>query len=144
MAAPFPHHYSVELEAEGPTGTLRHPGRPPIAGGPPPQFGGKEEWWSPEELLLGSVGLCLMTTFQSLASKERLAVQSYGSSVEGTLDKTSGGLAFTAIRVVVKLGVAQADVSRADGLLRTARKLCIISNSLKVPVALEASVSAAG
>lgn len=139
MTAPFPHHYRVELDGR----VLAAPPRAPIAGGAPPQFGGKDVWWSPEELLLGAVALCLMTTFQALATRAGVAVRAYSSQVEGVLDKTAAGLTFTSIRVQVAIVVDADAVARAETLIHSAEKHCIVSNSLKTPPTVEASISAA-
>src|SRR5205814_3587713 len=88
MASPFPHHYDVHLFAGNEGAILAAANRPDIVGGPPPEFDGKQEWWSPEHLLLSSVALCLMTTFQAFARRARLHVAGYESRVEGVLDKT--------------------------------------------------------
>jgi organic hydroperoxide reductase OsmC/OhrA len=137
MPSLFPHHYDVEVTA-GTTGAVVAAGRrPEIAGGPPPEFDGRPEWWSPEHLLLSAVGLCLMTTFQAFAARAGLRVARYESRVDGILDKTPSGLSFTSIRVAVDLGVAGEDRERADQLLHSAKRHCIVSNALKTPVEVE-------
>lgn len=142
--APFPHHYEVVLAwQEGRGGVLAAPPRPEIVGGPPPQFDGSEEWWSPEHLLLSAVSLCLMTTFRALAAHARLEVAGYDSIVKGLLDRTPAGLAFTSIVLHVDLRVAEADVDRTQQVLENAKRYCIVSNALKVPVDLRVSVTAA-
>jgi len=143
MAAPFPHHYEVDLAWEADRhGTLMAPPRPSLAGGPPPEFDGRPERWSPEHLLLSSVNLCQMTTFLALAGKARLPIAGYRSRAEGTLDKTEAGIVFTSIAMRVELQVAAAEVERAEQLLHTSKKHCIVSNSLKPPVTLDVSVTA--
>jgi organic hydroperoxide reductase OsmC/OhrA len=143
MASPFPHHYDVRLSGGDGPAILAGGSRPEIVGGPPPEFDGREGWWSPEHLLLSSVGLCLMTTFQALARRAGLAVAGYESHVEGVLDKTAAGLAFTSIRTAVELRVAEADRARAEQLLQSAKRHCIVANALKPAVELVATVSAA-
>jgi organic hydroperoxide reductase OsmC/OhrA len=143
MASPFPHHYDVRLLAGSDHAVLAGGNRPEIAGGPPPQFDGSDRWWSPEHLLLSSVGLCLMTTFQALARRASLHVLGYDSRVEGVLDKTAAGLAFTSIQIAVDLRVAEPDRERARQLLDSAKKHCIVANALKPAVELRASVKAA-
>jgi organic hydroperoxide reductase OsmC/OhrA len=143
MNAPFPHRYEVSLVWGGSDwASVTAPSGITFTGGPPPQFGGKEEWWSPEELLLASVSLCLETTFFTFARREKLTVLSYRGSAEGVLDKTASGLAFTAIRLHADLRVQPEDVERARSLLDRAKRHCIVAGSLKPPVELEGSVSA--
>jgi organic hydroperoxide reductase OsmC/OhrA len=142
MSSPFPHHYDVQVTSGGAGAILSGGRRPPIVGGPPPEFDGRDQWWSPEHLLLSAAGLCLMTTFQAFAARARLDVAGYESHVEGVLDKTPAGLAFTSIRIAVDLRVAEADRTRAEQLLQSAKRHCIVANALKPAVELQILVSA--
>ena len=142
MPAAFPHHYEVGLRGEGDGGVLVAEARPPIRGGAPASFDGSDAWWSPEHLLLSSLNLCLFTTLGALAAKAKLAVSDYASRAEGVLDKTAAGLAFTSITLRVELTVPAGETERAGRLLETAKKHCIVSNSLRPPVTLAASVRA--
>jgi organic hydroperoxide reductase OsmC/OhrA len=143
MASPFPHHYDVQVSS-GTAGAILAGGRrPPIVGGAPPEFDGRAEWWSPEHLLLSAAALCLMTTFQAFAARAGLSVEGYESRVDGVLDKTPAGLAFTSIAITVDLRVAEVDRTRAEQLLHSAKRHCIVSNALKPTVEVEAVVSVA-
>ena len=142
MATPFPHHYDVQVSSGSVGAILAGGRRPDLVGGPPPEFDGRAEWWSPEHLLLSAAGLCLMTTFQAFAARAGLGVAGYESRVEGTLDKTSTGLAFTSIRIAVDLQVAEADRTRAEQLLQSAKRHCIVANALKPVVEVQALVTA--
>jgi organic hydroperoxide reductase OsmC/OhrA len=144
MPAPFPHHYKTQLRWNGDaTSSLEAAPRPAITGGAPPEFDGTDRLWSPEHLFISSVGLCLMLTFQSVARKSRLSIKSYKSECTGTVDRGDGGLAFTAIHLHVDITVADADdVERVRPLLDTAKKYCLVSNSIKAPVTLAATVTA--
>ncbi|MBI5245673.1 MAG: OsmC family protein [Elusimicrobia bacterium] len=142
MGAPFPHRYEVTLSsAGGSQGTLSAGPRPALAGGPPPEFDGDERRWSPEHLLLASAGLCFMTTFAAIAAKSKLDYSGYESRAEGVLDKTPEGLRFT--RITLRVTVSGADPDKAARLFELAKKHCIVSNSLRVPVEVEAAVAAA-
>lgn len=137
MAAPFPHRYQIGLNwTGGKEGVLSAPPRPELSGGAPPEFDGTDRVWSPEHLLLSSASLCLMLTFLALADKTRLRVDGYRCRTEGVLEKTPTGIAFSSIRVLVELRAD--DQPRAEALLQTAKKHCIVSNSLKSPLAVEA------
>lgn len=141
MNAPFPHRYEVTLSsAGGSQGTLNSGSRPALAGGPPPEFGGDELRWSPEHLLLASANLCFMTTFAAIAAKSKLDYAGYESRAEGVLDKTPEGLRFT--RIALRVAVSGADSEKTLRLLELAKKHCIVSNSLRVPVEVEAAVAA--
>lgn len=138
MNAPFPHSYEVTLTGEGGSrGALKAGPRPPLAGGAPPEFGGDDARWSPEHLLLASASLCLMSTFAAIAEKSKLDYAGYESVAEGTLDKTPEGVRFT--RVLIRAVVKTADAGKAVRLMELAKKHCIVSNSLRLPVELEAT-----
>ena len=77
----------------------------------------------------------------AFARKDKLAIARFSARAEGVLDKTRAGLVFTSIRLHVNMTVPAADVERGERLLHTAKKFCIISNSLNVAVELEASVT---
>ena len=134
--APFPHRYTVTL-AEG---QLAAPPRPPIEVGPPPQFGGVDRTWSPEELLVGAALACLWTTFDAYARHDRLVIGGWSGSGTAVLDKGKPVPVFTSLTLAVTLVVAPGDEPRARALLATAEQRCIISNALKLPVALEVNV----
>ncbi len=138
MPHPFPHRYEVALKKEGgyQQAVVAAGPRPAILAGAPPQFDGDDSRWSPEHLLLASASACLLATFDAVAAKSRFEYASYESSTEGTLDKTPEGLRFT--RVVIRATVRSADPEKAARLLETAKKHCIVSNSLRQPVELEA------
>ena len=141
MTAPFPHRYTVRLSREeGARATLQSPPRPAITGGPPPQFDGHAEWWSPEHLLLSAASLCLMTTFQALAARAGLTIHDYDAATEGVLEKTREGLVFTSITHRLAVRVAPGQIAKAREVVDSAKKHCIVSNSLRTPVAVEAEV----
>jgi len=142
MIAPFPHQYKTQLEwTADRTGKITA-GPRTIAGGPPPDFDGSDEWWNPEQLLLASASLCLMTTFMAMNARTPLNLRGFQCRAEGTLDKTPEGLVFTSIVLSVEIRVPLEEVERAERLLLSAKKYCIISNSLKTPVVLKSTVLA--
>lgn len=137
--APFPHRYVVTLA----DGELTAPPRPPIPAGAPPQFGGTDRVWSPEELLVGSVMLCVRTTFDAYARRASLEILDWNATATGTLVKSSGGPTFSSIDIEVSLTTAPGDEARAKDLLETAERHCLISNALKVPVHVHVTATAA-
>ena len=134
--APFPHRYTVELADRRLTS---HP-RPPIVVGAPPQFGGTDQVWGPEELLVGAALECLWTTFEAYASHDKLELEGWQSTGVGILEKGPTGPVFTSITLSVEMTVAAADVERAQRLLASAEKHCIVSNALRVAVTVEATI----
>jgi organic hydroperoxide reductase OsmC/OhrA len=141
MTAPFPHHYTATVHRTGPAqGDLTAPPRPVVHGGAPPEFGGVAEVWSPEHLLLSAVGLCLETTFESLASRERLAFDGWQVRVDGTVDRTAVGLAFTDISATIEISAPQDAIERVRAIADRARH-CLVSSSLRVPVNVAVTVT---
>ena len=137
----FPHRYQVQLDWPGRGGAaLRAGSRPSIIGGAPPEFGGGDSWWSPEHLLLSSLSLCLMTTFEAVAAKARLAVDGYRCQTEGVLDRTEGGLGFTSLRLRIEVQVDPADTERAQTLMTKAKKHCLVAAALRPVVDIEVMV----
>lgn len=141
--APFPHLYRVRLDACETGAVLLAPPRPLLLGGAPAEFGGTDDRWSPEHLLLASASLCLRETFGSLAQLKHLAVESYQSDAHALLDRTATGPAFAWIKISVDLRVAPSEVERARALLDKAKQHCIVTNSLRIPVQLEATLNGA-
>lgn len=136
MAIELPQLYKAGLQWKaGREAILSAPPRPELLGGAPAEFGGSDAVWSPEHLLLASASLCLMLTFMALAEKAKLKIDAYRCLAEGRLDKTERGLAFASICVRVELRAPE--LARAQTLLRTAKKYCIVSNSLNAPLAVE-------
>ena len=143
MPTKLPHSYAATVTRTGPSrATITAPTRPPLAGAPPPEFDGPPDIWSPEHLLLASLGLCLETTFDALANRAGLDVASWVALVEATLDRTPAGVALGGFRVHVTIEVAQHDVLRAQDVLSRARHQCFVSNALRAPVEVTSTVRA--
>lgn len=131
MPVPFPHHHETTLvRTLASRGRVEAPPRTAIAGGPPPEFDGDATSWSPEHLLLSSIGLCLLTTFEAFAARDRIGIAACEIRVCGTVDKTAQGLELT--RLVAEIAVEVDDPARAAATLETARRHCLVSNALKI------------
>lgn len=137
VISPFPHRYAVSYD----DGFLIADPRPRIPAGSPPEFGGTDVVWSPEGLLVGAVLLCLKTTFDAYARRDSLEVLGWRGVGVGVLEKSATGPAFTSVQLRVELKVRPGDEERARKLLDSAEHHCIISNAIKAPVQLEATVS---
>jgi organic hydroperoxide reductase OsmC/OhrA len=137
----FPHRYETTIVRTQPArATISAPPRPPIAAGPPPEFRGDASTWSPEHLLCAALGACLFATFEAFAVRDKIAVVAWTSNVTGVLDKTEHGLRFTSFTVAVEITVDRVDVARAQQALDLAKKSCIVSNALAVPVTIDAHI----
>ncbi len=134
---PLPHRYEVALICDGPHARVESEGRTPFVGGAPPEFDGDQSVWSPEQLLLAAVGLCLFTTFRAVAKGTPLAGYRYHDRVDGVLDQTPQGPRFSSVTHHVELAVFEPDRERVAQLLQKAKQHCIIAATLNVPVHLE-------
>ncbi len=119
---------------------LVSPTRAPIELGPPPQFGGSDTVWSPEELLVGAVLECLWTTFEAIAGRDKLAILAWSGTGTAVLDRGPGVPVFTSIELDVVIDVDIQDQELARAVLEKAQKHCIISNALKVPITVRATI----
>lgn len=141
--APFPHTYRIRVagrDAATSTGSLDAEGAPTVTCGPPPQFGGQDTWWSPENLLLGAVGSCHMTTFLALARHKGMEVDGLTCEVEAKLDKTREGLRFTSLVVDLSLEMAKPECDGVQRLVEKTHQHCIVTNALSVPVEVRATI----
>jgi organic hydroperoxide reductase OsmC/OhrA len=96
---------------------------------------------SPEHMLLRSIGLGLMTTFEAFAARDRIELVSCEARVGGTVDTTEGSLAFTKYRV--ELDVEVSDVDKARAALDDMKQHCLITNALRAPVEIDAKIRGA-
>ncbi|HXK61505.1 MAG TPA: OsmC family protein [Acidobacteriota bacterium] len=112
----------------------------------PPEFGGHEGAWSPEQCFVAAVNTCLMTTFLAIAQLSKLSFESYEAEASGKLEKPEGQvMQFTEITIRPRLVITHSrDLERAGRLLEKAEKQCLISNSIKAAVRVEAHLTAAG
>ena len=141
--SPFPHTYRVHVTGRDPdtsTGSLDSDCAQTVTCGPPPQFGGEDTWWSPEQLLLGAVASCHMTTFLALARRQKLDVEELSCEVEAKLDKTREGLRFTSLVVDLAIEMASHECDGVQRLVEKTHQHCIVTNALSVPVEVRATV----
>ena len=107
----------------------------------PKEFGGPGDKWSPEDLLVAAVADCFVLSFRAVAGMSKFAWKDISCEVTGELDKADTGVQFVGFKVKAKLVVgADADVARAESLLKKAKGACFITSSLKAPAELEAEV----
>jgi peroxiredoxin-like protein len=122
-------------------GVISCAGKPDIQVATPLEFKGYEGIWSPEDLFVASANICLMTTFLAVAERAGLAFTSYESQAEGRLELVEGKFQFTAITLKPTITLpANADVTKARELIEKAEANCLISNSMKAKVSLEATI----
>jgi organic hydroperoxide reductase OsmC/OhrA len=104
----------------------------------PPQFGGLAGRWSPEDLLLSAIAGCFTTTFRALADYSAFEYMDLEVEVEGMVRKAKSGYEFTEIVIRPKLTIANSgELSTPARLLEKAKKLCLVSRAIAVPLVFE-------
>ena len=136
----YTYHTSVKW-TEQRKGVISCAGKPDIQVATPPEFKGHDGIWSPEDLFVASANICVMTTFLAVAERAGLAFTSYESVAEGRLELVDGKFQFTAITLKPTITLpANADAAKAKELIEKAEANCLISNSMKARVSLEATI----
>lgn len=144
MPVPFPHHYSASLSRTfASRARMEAPPRPALHGGPSPELDGDLHSWSPEHMLLSSLGLCMLTTFEAFAARDGIEILSWDAKVSGTVEQTLEGLMFTSI--VLELDMALAgNLDRVELTIEDAKQYCLVLNSLRIPVVVETQLRKPG
>jgi len=107
----------------------------------PPEFGGESGTWTPEHFLLAAVASCFVATFRAVARASKLDFQGIEVSIEGTIEKDSGGFRFTHLTLRPALIIcAEEERERAQRLLEKSEKICLVSRSLSSEVQLESKI----
>lgn len=116
--------------------------RPPVLVGAPSQFGGSDDVWSPEQLLIAAALTCLKTTFDAFARREAITVLDWRGTATGVLVKGPEGPVFEHIELAVAMVTAAGDEARAQSVLASAERHCIISRAITAPVRVSSTVTA--
>jgi len=87
-------------------------------------------------MLLSSLGLSLLATFEAFAVRDGIEILSWDAKIGGTVDRTPEGLMFTSIVVELDLALA-GDAARIAAALDDAGQSCLVLNSLRIPVVIE-------
>lgn len=100
------------------------------------EFDGDVRSWSAELMLLSSLGLSMLTTFEAFAERDGIEILACDAKIGGTVEQTPEGLMFTSI--VLELDMAlDGNVDLVDDTLEDAKQCCVVLNSLRVPVVIE-------
>lgn len=135
-------HYTTSVFWLGErAGLNRSEGKQAFRVASPPEFKGEPGVWTPEDLFVAAVNTCTMTTFLAFASKKEVPLVVYESSAEGTLEFADGGYRFTKVIVRPRI-VAAAPATREmiETILHDAHAGCLISNSIRGEVVVEAEI----
>ena len=140
---PVKYGYNTNLEwTSEKKGVLRCEDKPDIVVACPPEFGGHPDIWSPEDLFVGSVEVCLLTTFLWFVNKEHVALKFYRSKTAGTVELVGGVFRFSAITVTMNIGISQEhDRQIIEKILKKVKRVCLISNSIQAEVHIESDIT---
>lgn len=138
----FPHDYVVNVVTSPQSDVYSSaPGLPVLPSAPPPELGGPGDRWSPETLLVAAVGDCFALTFKGVAQSMHLPWGFLDCEVTGTLDRQDHFPQFTTFHLRVRLGVPfGTNEGLAHSVLEKAEHRCLIANSLKARVLVNATI----
>ena len=135
-------NYETELQwLENRACRLESGNKEPLRVTSPPEFQGEEGEWTPEDLFVGAINACTMSTFLAYANKKQLDVLSYKSKAEGVLEFSDGHYKFTQIKLQPYILVQSIEAAAmAEQLIHQAHDNCFISNSITSKVILEPEI----
>ncbi len=140
MPVSFPHRYCASLSrtfAARARGTDTFPRS--VLQDSSPGTEGDADVGSPEHMLLSSIGLCLLTTFEGIAPRAGIGVLAWSAKVTGTVEQTPEGKMFTSIVMELDMHL-DGRIDRLDDALENAKQYCLVLNSMRVPVVIETEV----
>jgi organic hydroperoxide reductase OsmC/OhrA len=140
---PVRYRYATSLRWTGEhKGDLSCEGKPTLKVACPPEWGGHPGIWSPEDLFVGSLEVCTLTTFLFLLDKLRGRISSYESTAAGTAQMVKGDFVFRdiVIKAVVKAPTT-ADAEKAAKVFSEIGKLCLITKSVNCEVRVEPEIT---
>ena len=99
----------------------------------PPEFRGPEGYISPEDLYVASVGVCIMSTFLTMAERAKAKFKSYRSKSVGILQQQEDrSYLFEDIYVDIYVVVpAEENIKRVHRAIELVEKYCLVTNSMK-------------
>jgi len=140
MPVPFPHRYSASISRTfASRARVEAPPRVSLHGGPSSEFDGDVSSWSPEHLMLSSLGLCMLTTFEAFATRDGMELVTWNATVNGEVERTPEGLQFTSIVLCLDMELA-GKVENVEKTLEDTKRYCLVLNSLRVPVVVETTI----
>lgn len=119
--------------------------KPPLEVATPVEFRGHPGIITPEDMLLGAISACTMTTFLSLAEREKLAFTSYRDESWGVIGYDGQVYRYMEGKINVSLTLQnEEDRAKTEEILEKSHRSCFISNSLRFPVTVTAHIEISG
>ena len=141
---PIKYPYTTSLTWTGEhKGRLSCEGKPDLHVACPPEWGGHPFIWSPEDLFVGSVEVCTMTTFLFLAEQENIDITSYRSEAMAVAQMMDGDFGIPNVEVTVQIGVrSHEDIPEVQRIMTEIGKWCLVSKSLRPEVIIRPEITA--
>jgi organic hydroperoxide reductase OsmC/OhrA len=143
---PIKYPYDTKLKwNEEKKGILKSKGKPDINVACPPEFGGHTGIWVPGDLFVGSIEVCLMTTFLWHANRKSLNLNNYTSNAQGIVEQFKGMPRFSSVTVKINIDVAsEIDKKNAEIIILKLKHGCLISNSCDINLKIDSNISING
>ena len=143
-----PHFYQVDVTWNTDRkGTMCSPELTQAAGhcievATPPEFPkGMPGIWSPEHLFTAAVSSCLMTTFLAIAENSKLDFKHFSCKSKGKLEQIDGKFMMSEVILEPTVIITdEKDRERAERILQKSEAACLISNSVKSKVTMNATI----
>lgn len=81
----------------------------------------------------------MLTTFEAFAARDGIELLEWDACANGTVERTPDGLMFTSIVLSIEIAI-RGDVDKVEATLDDAKQYCLVLNSLRVPVVIEAQI----
>ncbi len=122
-------------------GRIEADGKPPVEVATPPEFKGHPGYWSPEDLFVQAVNVCLMCTFVGTAARQQISFLDYRCHARGILETADGMLQFTEIILEPVISLpAGVEIEAARKVLQDAKRNCLVANSITAHVQMNENI----
>ena len=137
-------HFPTSLEWTKEHQGLAHaPDNPAIPVACPPVFckGSPNDMWTPEELFVSSLEVCVLMSFISQAKRSGVTFTSYRSEADGKLEFVGKDFMFSEITIDIDIEVPEGqDPQAVKMVLAKSKERCLVSASMKTEVKINANV----
>lgn len=149
------HHYSLDIEWKGNTGSgtfdyrsykrdhiISHPEKQhKITGSSDPAFRGDATAYNPEELFIASVANCHMLWYLHICAISEVVVTQYVDKPIGVLGEIDGSQKITEITLSPVITItSSSSADKAISLHKIAHDKCFIANSINVPITIHPTI----
>ena len=140
---PKEYTYQTQLEwLSEKKGTLHSNGKPSMMVACPPEFGGHPNIWTPEDLFVASIEVCIMTTFLYFIKNKKINLLSYKSQTKGTASMVNYKFQFSSIHIHLDITVSTGmEKDAITEILKKVENHCLISQSVKSQLTITADIN---